>query len=109
MDVFKLPSRADAFPLVVLEAMALSRASWLARCPGSSGSGGDAGILVAKGDPGAMAETALDLLEHPDRRRVLGARAGERVQARFGFERLRADVARVVAEILASRGTLPTA
>ena len=77
--------------------------------PGIVGQLGDAGILVAKGDPGAMAETALDLLEHPDRRRVLGARAGERVQARFGFERLRADVARVVAEILASRGTLPTA
>jgi glycosyltransferase involved in cell wall biosynthesis len=109
MDVFTLPSRTDAFPLVVLEAMALGRAVVAFALPGVVGQLGDAGILVAEGDPGAMADAALDLLEHADRRRVLGARAVKRVHAHFGFGRLRADAARVVAETLASRGTLPTA
>jgi glycosyltransferase involved in cell wall biosynthesis len=100
MDVFTLPSRMDAFPLVVLEAMALGRAVVAFALPGVVRQLGDAGILVAEADPRAMADAILDLLEHADRRRVLGARAAERVQTNFGFERLREDVARVATEAL---------
>jgi glycosyltransferase involved in cell wall biosynthesis len=96
MDVFTLPSRTDAFPLVVLEAMALGRAIVAFALPGVVEQLGDAGVLVEPEDPEAMAHAVADLLDDPERRRELGAWAAERVRAQFGVEVMRESVQNVV-------------
>jgi len=58
------------------------------------------------GERRALAATGM--LEHADRRRVLGARAAERVHTNFGFERLREDVARVATEAYLETARLRT-
>jgi glycosyltransferase involved in cell wall biosynthesis len=102
MDVFTLPSRADPFPLVVLEAMALSRAVVAFRLPGVATQLSDCGVLVDPDDVRGMAEAVVLLLDDAERRRALGARAQRRVRAAFSLERLRTDVN---AAIEASRAT----
>jgi glycosyltransferase involved in cell wall biosynthesis len=109
MDVFTLPSRDEPFGMVVLEAMALGRPVVVFALPAVVAQVGDAGVVVPPGDVRAMAVAVLELLDHPGRRRELGALAAERVRTHFPFERLREDVARVVADVLTSRGTVPNA
>jgi glycosyltransferase involved in cell wall biosynthesis len=99
MDVFTLPSRSDAFPLVVLEAMALRRAIVAFALPGVIEQLGDAGVLVEPENPEAMAQAVADLLDDPERRRALGARAAERVRARFGIEGMRESLRSVLAAV----------
>lgn len=75
--VFGLPSRSDAFPLVVLEAMALSRPVVAFDVGGVAAQLGDAGVLVPPNDTMGMAEEIGRLLDDPDRAAALG-RAGRR-------------------------------
>jgi len=109
MDVFTLPSRDEPFGMVVLEAMALRRPVVVFALPAVVAQVGDAGVVVPPGDVRAMAMAVLGLLDDPGRRRELGTLAAERVRTHFPFERLRDDVGRVVADVLAGRGTVPTA
>ena len=82
-DVFTLPSREDAFPLVGLEAAALG-------CPIVSFDAGglpeliedDAGRCVPYPDVDAMAAAVVDLLDDPDSRHQAGAAAAARVRER---------------------------
>lgn len=104
MDVFTLPSRSDAFPLVVLEAMALRRAIVAFALPGVVEQLGDTAVLVEPERPEAMARAVSGLLDDPDRRRELGSRAAERVYARFGLEVMRESVRHVVADAMLGPG-----
>ncbi|HET6998419.1 MAG TPA: glycosyltransferase family 4 protein [Solirubrobacterales bacterium] len=77
-DVFALPTRADAVPWAVLEAMAAGLPV-VASDVGSIGELlGGSGELVAPGDVDGLA-AALRRLEDPERRGELGERARERV------------------------------
>jgi glycosyltransferase involved in cell wall biosynthesis len=87
-DLFVLPSRQDAFPLVVLEAMAAGLAVVATRVGGipeqvTPGTG----VLVAPEDVDALARTIVDLVRHPDERRRLGAMARDRVARDLSLER----------------------
>jgi glycosyltransferase involved in cell wall biosynthesis len=81
-DVLALPTRADAVPWVVLEAMAAGLPV-VASDVGAIGELlGDSGELVRPDDPEQLA-AALRRLADPERRRRLGARALERVRESY--------------------------
>ncbi len=81
-DVLALPTRADAVPWVVLEAMAAGLPV-VASDVGAIGELlGDSGELVRPDDPEQLA-AALRRLADPERRHRLGARALERVRESY--------------------------
>ncbi len=94
-DVFALSSRYEGLPIALLEAMAAGRAcvaTAVGGVPEVIEDGAD-GVLVAPGDPEALAGALAALLDDPARRARLGARAAARAE---DF-RLDAAVARIEA------------
>ena len=82
-DAFVLPTRADAVPWVVAEAMAAGLpivASPVGAIPEMVG---DAGILVPAGDPAALAGALRQLRDEPQLLRELGALARRRAEERY--------------------------
>lgn len=96
LDVFVHSARQDPYPVAVLEAMALERPVVAFDVGGLRDQVGDAGILVADGDVGAMAGAVVDLLESPERRRSLGARALRHASAEHDAPRMLAAVHELV-------------
>lgn len=96
-DVFLLTSRNEGTPVALIEAMATG-------VPGvSTDVGGvkdvihsaDAGRMAPFDDAAGLAAAAHQLLADPPLRAAMGARARAQVLARFGVERLVADIAEV--------------
>jgi glycosyltransferase involved in cell wall biosynthesis len=86
-DVFVLPTRADAVPWVVAEAMAAGLpvvASPVGAIPEMVG---DAGILVPVGDATALAGALEQLRDEPQLIRELGARARRRAEEHYDRSR----------------------
>lgn len=86
-DVFAFPTRADAVPWVVAEAMAAGLpvvASAVAAIPEMVG---DTGVVVPPGDSAALAAALRELADDPARRAALGDRARARALERFDRER----------------------
>lgn len=83
-DVIAVPSRMEAFPNVIGEALALSVPVVAARC--SEGvaeylDGGRCGILVPPGDAAALAEALEHVLTDAKLRRRLAQQGAQRVEA----------------------------
>ena len=104
-DVFAITSVNEGTPVALIEAMA-------AGVPGvATDVGGvrdvilddSTGIVVPPGDAEAFASAVEALLADADRRAMMGAAARRSVLARFAFDRLTADVARLYRELLATR------
>jgi glycosyltransferase involved in cell wall biosynthesis/MoaA/NifB/PqqE/SkfB family radical SAM enzyme len=74
------PSVFENYPNVCLEAMAAGRAAIVSANSGMVEMTGDAGIACPPGDPGALAERIVALLDDPDRAARLGVRAFARVR-----------------------------
>lgn len=76
-DLVVVPSRAEGFGLVALEAMALGKPVIASRVGGLPDVLGDCGLLVPGSDPQALAQAIGTLIADPDRRAALarGARA----------------------------------
>jgi exopolysaccharide biosynthesis WecB/TagA/CpsF family protein len=70
-----LPSRAEALPMILLEAMASAR-PFVSTPVGGIPSLSDGGLLVPVGDSSALADALISLLADPDAARDLG-RAGQ--------------------------------
>ncbi|PYD87296.1 glycosyltransferase family 1 protein [Pseudomonas syringae pv. pisi] len=88
--VFVLPSHAEGLPMSLLEAMAHGApvvATAVGGIPEAVRDGVD-GVLVAPGDPGALAAAVLGLLADPDARMRLGAAGRERVRTEFSSTRM---------------------
>jgi glycosyltransferase involved in cell wall biosynthesis len=87
-DAFVLPSRADPFPIAMLEAMASGLPVIGTRRDGLAEQIADGcGILVAPEDPGALADAIVALASRdPAERRAMGKAARERVASRFSLE-----------------------
>lgn len=88
--LFVLPSRSEAFPNGLVEAMA-------AGVPAiASGVGGILeliqhernGLLVPVADASALADAIVSLLEHPDTAERLGANARQTIESRYSFDRM---------------------
>jgi glycosyltransferase involved in cell wall biosynthesis len=95
-DVLCLPSRADAAPWAVLEAMACGTpvvGSSVGGIPDLLGHG-EAGVIVAPGDPRSLGAALRSLLGDPPRRHALGDAARRRCEARY-------DAVRQTRELLA--------
>lgn len=91
-DIVVVPSRQDASPLVILEAMSLGRPIVAFDVGGIREQLGEAGVLIPAGDADSMTAAIIELLADPDERSRLGGLALQRVRAEYGLDRLRAAV-----------------
>jgi glycosyltransferase involved in cell wall biosynthesis len=88
LDVFALPSRADNFPVAILEAMAHGLPVIAARVGGVPElvADGETGILVEPDDIPALTRALDRLGADPELRASFGARGAERVAERFSAD-----------------------
>jgi glycosyltransferase involved in cell wall biosynthesis len=101
-DVFAMTSWEDPCPLVVLENMALGTPVVCFKDGGGSAEAvGDAGVIIPDFDPRAMARAIAELATNPEKRSRLGARARQRILARFTD---RVQVPKIQREIWALAG-----
>src|SRR5262249_6123924 len=100
LDIFCLTSRADPFPLVVLEAMALQRPVVAFDVGGVARQLGDAGTLVERENVGEMADAVVDLLKDERERKRLGDAGLSRVRANFDRRAFSARIVVVVSSAL---------
>ena len=86
-DIVVLPSLAEAFGLVITEAIYLGTpvvATQVGGIPEIVEDGVD-GLLVRPADSKALADAMVSLLQDPEKRRGMAGAGRERIQARFGF------------------------
>jgi glycosyltransferase involved in cell wall biosynthesis len=87
-DILVQPSRGDAFPLAVLEAMEAGLAVVGADTGGITEQLEDgAGVLVPPEDPGALADAIAELARDPERIAALAAAGRRRVRTTFTLAR----------------------
>jgi glycosyltransferase involved in cell wall biosynthesis len=102
-DLFVLPSRAEPFGLVLLEAMSLSKPV-VATClagPAEIVEDGVTGLLVPPSDPAALGEAIHRLLDDPPAAREMGRQGLRRFQTHFTDQQMAAATAVVYRELLA--------
>ena len=92
LGLFLLTSRADAAPLVVLEAMRVGLPVAGFAVDGVPEQVGECGVLVSPGAVDELVEVVQRLVDSPDERRRLGGLARRRSEALCSDERWRADV-----------------
>jgi glycosyltransferase involved in cell wall biosynthesis len=97
LDVFSLTSRVDQFPLVVLEAMHLSRPVVAFAVGDVATQIGDSGRLVPPLDVGRAAEAVISLLRDPNERTRLGDAAAARARTQFSVADFAVAVQRLAA------------
>ena len=104
-DVLVIPSRAEPFGRVALEAMAIGRP-----VVGTNAGGlpevvedGRTGLLVAVDDPGALAAALARLADDAELRRAMGQAGRLRVRERFASEGIARAIEEVYAQVIARR------
>jgi len=104
LDVLVQPSRADNFPLAVLEAMAAGIAVVATRVGGVPELvvDGQTGLIVDPEDATALADALDSLAADPARRRELGRRARARVLDEFTPERMAVRTVALYRDLCAS-------
>jgi len=110
-DVFLLPSREDAFPLVMMEA---GLAGKPVVCFAESGGApefveSDAGFVVPGFDVKAMADKVITLLASETLRTQMGEAAKQKVLGRHRLDKGAADIARIIDQTLSVSTTLQNA
>jgi len=100
-DVFILPSKEDPFPLVVLEAMALSKpVITLRESGGSYYAVQDTGIIMQKMDVPEMVSHIQYLIDNPEARSRYGAKARARVDQEFNHAKGLEQIENIVRRFL---------
>ncbi len=100
-DVYVNPALAEAFPYGVLEAMSVARPCVVTDAGGTAEAvvNGNSGLVVAPGDPVALADALNAVLRSPERARALGLAARERVLSRFSRRQMVEGTMAVYAEL----------
>jgi glycosyltransferase involved in cell wall biosynthesis len=90
VDLLVLPSQAEGFGLVLIEAMVAGVPVVATDVPGIRDvvRGGETGLLVPVASPSALASAIAELLDDPVRREEMVARARRDVAERFSWERV---------------------
>ncbi|HVB99761.1 MAG TPA: glycosyltransferase [Candidatus Dormibacteraeota bacterium] len=89
LDVFVLASTSEGLPLALLEAMAAGKPAVATRCGGPEEviEDGVTGLLVAPGDPAAIASAVTELLGNPEWATRLAKAGRAKVEAEFTIEK----------------------
>jgi glycosyltransferase involved in cell wall biosynthesis len=105
-DIFVLPSRSEAFPNAVLEAMAAGLPVVASAVGGILEliADGRTGVLVPPDDPAALAARLCELMADPSPAGRLGDAARQEVRSRYSIERTVAEFDRLYVHQLAVRG-----
>ncbi len=82
-DLFVFPSLFEGTGVALLEAMAMAKPIVASDAPAIVEVVGDGAVLVPRGDADRLAEAVITLASRPDLWPALGARARQRVEARF--------------------------
>lgn len=107
LDMFVLPSKTEAHPNALLEAMA-SGLPCVATAVGGCVevlNRGTCGVLVPDGNAAAMAGALSDLAKSPDRRQGLGRAARDRVIQRYSLDRMIESYRRMYMAAASRRGS----
>jgi L-malate glycosyltransferase len=102
LDVYVSASRAEAFGLALVEAMACSVPVVASATDGSRDiiEDGTTGQLVPVGAPEALADALVTLLDDADARATLGAQARTAAHTRFSLERMIDETEQVYREMM---------
>jgi glycosyltransferase involved in cell wall biosynthesis len=102
-DLLALPSLAEPFGLVLLEAMALAKPVVATRVGGPAQIVDEprTGLLVPPGDPRALAAAILDVLADPVAARNMGDQGRRRYEQLFSARRMAQDTLAVYDKVLA--------
>lgn len=104
MDIFCLPSRTEAFPNALGEAMAVGLPCVATDVGDVAAVMGDVGLLVPKMDSAALADGVARLLEiGKGGRQSLGRRARARIHEKFSMENTRMRFENIYANLIAGR------
>ncbi len=105
LDCFVLPSRWEALPISILEAMAAGVPVVATRNMGASEliDEGVDGLLVPPGDPVALAQAILDLLKDQARAQRLGACGRQHIEREFTREQMMTRIAQIYQEVVKGR------
>lgn len=98
IDLLVLPSDAEGFGLVLIEAMAAGIPVIATRVPGIVDvvRDGETGVLVPPRNPAALAETIRHFADDPKRCRAFAERAFEDVRSRFTWDSVLPQYARLL-------------
>lgn len=99
-DMMVLPSRFEALPLSLLEAMHLGVPVVASGVGGVPEAVGGTAVLVAPEDPDQLARAILALIDDPGRRCQLALAAKDRAQRLFRADRMASQTAAVYASLL---------
>jgi glycosyltransferase involved in cell wall biosynthesis len=104
-DIFVLPSRSEAMPNGVIEAMAAGMPIVATAVGGIPEvlRDGHTGLLVPSNDPGALAAALGELMDAPARAAALGAAARSAVERQFSFDRMVKEFERIYLAELQAR------
>jgi glycosyltransferase involved in cell wall biosynthesis len=89
-DIFILPSRWEGLPIALLEAMSAGLPVVATSVEGVEEvvNPVEHGWLVPVEDSCAIAEAIIDLLRHPEKRRVMGLSSRRRIERDFSIDRM---------------------
>jgi glycosyltransferase involved in cell wall biosynthesis len=107
-DIFVLPSSHEAFPLVILEAMACETpvvASSIGDIPDIIQDGAT-GFLVEPGSSEELSQKIIELLEDDELRERMGKRARSVVKAKYDWKNISTMIANVYEKVLATTDQL---
>ncbi|MEP6863410.1 MAG: glycosyltransferase family 4 protein [Deltaproteobacteria bacterium] len=102
-DVLAYPSRADAFPLVLIEALRAGLPIVASEVGACAEIVGNAGLIVPPGDAPRLADALAQLLVAPSLRSELGAVARARFSAHYTVERWESALAAAINAALSTR------